>query len=357
MRANTEADMSSPGNSGVKDHYATLGVSKSATHDEIKKAYRKLARKCHPDLNPGSKECEAKSREINEAYDVIGDEKKRKEYDEARANPFGSENGFEYFRNGANARPFNSGFGGKKYTANYDFGGFGDVFSELFKFNARPDTQRDNRGDDLTAELTLTLDEAYTGVTKSLTIKRDALCINCAGNGVKGARACHVCNGMGTVAATDSMKVKIPPGVNTGSKVRLKGKGAMGAGAAGDVVIEIQVKPHPVFKRKDNDLYIDLPVTFVEAALGAKIEIPSLNGTSVMTLPEGTQSGRIFKLKGKGMPLPKGAGSGDLYVEVQVAVPARLTQKQREQIIALDDLYKEDVREHLKNLTREQSHG
>ncbi|MBF0553956.1 MAG: DnaJ domain-containing protein [Nitrospirae bacterium] len=340
--------MSAP---GTKDHYATLGVSKTATHDEIKKAFRKLARKCHPDLNPGSKECEAKSREINEAYDVLGDVKKRKEYDNARHNPFGADNGFEYFNNGAfaNSRPFGDGkgFGGKKYATNFDMGGFGDIFSEMFKFNAKPEAPTAHRGDDMAAELTLTLDEAYTGVTKSMSITRETTCGNCAGAGVKGARPCYECNGAGTVPATDSMKVKIPQGVTTGSKVRLKGKGAMGSSLAGDVVIEIHVRPHPIFKRKDDDLYVDVPVTFIEAALGAKIEVPTLGGTSLMTLPEGTQSGRIFLLKGKGMPLPKGTGYGDLYVEVQVAVPTKLTQQQRELINSLAGLYKENVREDL----------
>ncbi|MBF0487434.1 MAG: DnaJ domain-containing protein [Nitrospirae bacterium] len=334
--------MSAP---GTKDHYATLGVSKTATHDEIKKAFRKLARKCHPDLNPGSKECEAKSREINEAYDILGDEKKRKEYDNAARNPFGANNGFEYFNNGAFANSRQAkGFDGKKYTANFDFG---DIFSDMFKFNARPEAPMPSKGDDVTAGLTLTLDEAYTGVTKPMAIEREETCVNCAGTGVKGARACYVCNGAGTVATTDSMKVKIPPGVATGSKVRLKGKGTMGASMAGDVVIEIHVKPHPIFKRKDDDLYVDVPVTFIEATLGGKIEVPTLGGTSLMTLPEGTQSGRIFSLKGKGMPLPKGTGYGDLYVEVLVAVPTKLTQKQKELIDSLGELYKENVREDL----------
>jgi DnaJ-class molecular chaperone len=337
---------------GTKDYYATIGVNKDASYDEIKKAFRKLARKYHPDLNPGSKECEAKFKEISEAYDILGDEKKRKEYDNIGHSPFGADNGFEYFTNGpfAGSRPFNGSksFGGKKYTQNFDFGGFGDVFSEMFKFNARAEAPTaNNRGGDLAAELTLTLGEAYTGVTKSMNVKREAACINCAGVGKKTSRPCHVCSGTGTVPATDTMKVKIPPGVNTGSKVRLKGKGARGTNLAGDIVIEIHVMPHPVFKRKDNDLYMDLPVTFAEAALGAKIEVPSLDGTSMMTLPEGTQSGRMFKLKGKGMPLPKEAGYGDLFVVVQVAVPTKLTQKQRELLDGLDALYKDNVRENL----------
>ncbi|MBF0515488.1 MAG: DnaJ domain-containing protein [Nitrospirae bacterium] len=345
--------------SGIKDYYAMLGVSKTATHDEIKKAYRKLARKCHPDLNPGSKECEAKSREINEAYDVLGDEKKRKEYDNSRTNPFGS--GFEHFSNGtfSGGRPYNDarGFGERKYAANFDFGGFGDVFSELFRSNVSSEAQKSKKGNDVAAALTLTLDEAYTGVTRSMSIRREVPCGGCGGSGAKGARVCHICNGAGVVSSSSTMKVKIPPGVTTGSKVRLKGKGDMGVGIAGDVVIEINVQPHPIFKRKNDDLYIDLPVTFIEAALGAKIEVPSLESTSVMSLPEGTQSGRIFKLKGKGMPTPKGTGYGDLYVEVSVAVPTQLTQGQRELINGLNGIYKENVREALENLTRGRHSG
>ncbi|MCG6551111.1 MAG: DnaJ domain-containing protein [Candidatus Magnetominusculus sp. LBB02] len=330
--------------SEMKDHYATLGVAKAASHDEIKKAYRKLARKCHPDLNPGSKECEVKSREINEAYDILGDEKKRKEYDQARLNPFGT-----------GGRTFSArNFGGKRNEADYDFGGFGDIFSDVFRFNARTDrhtaSHAAERGGDVASEMTLTLKEAYTGVTKSLNIRRDEVCGSCGG-GIQ-SWTCSVCGGTGAVSSSSTMKVKIPAGVDTGSKVRLRGKGGVSGGFAGDVVIEIKVLPHPLFKRKDNDLYIDLPVTFAEAALGAKIEVPSLDGAAVMTLPEAAQSGKVFKLKGKGMPLPKGGGYGDLYVEVQVAVPKKLTKRQRDLIKGLDELYEENVRDGLENLSK-----
>ncbi len=355
---------------GLKDYYHLLGVSKEATQDEIKKAFKKLARKYHPDLNPGNKEAETKFKELSEAYDVLGDPRKRAEYDQYGRSPFGPETGV-------------GGFGGKEHTEGFDFGGFGDIFSDLFGFREKAERERGYvRGADLITTLTMTLEEAYSGVTKTMTLKREIPCKKCGGTGAESFKTCRKCNGSGTVQTSkgffrmsqachdcggtggkitkqckvcgrsgvivraDPIKVRIPRGVDTGSKVRLRGKGStgMGGGPAGDLIIEIMVKAHPFFERKGSDLYINVPVTFAEAALGGKIEVPTMDGISMMTLPAGTQGGKGFKLKGKGMPSPKGRGNGDLYVEIKIVVPESLTREAKEAIRKIDGLYHENPR-------------
>ncbi|MBF0518577.1 MAG: DnaJ domain-containing protein, partial [Nitrospirae bacterium] len=216
---------------GTKDYYDLLGVGKKATAEEIKKSFRKLARKYHPDLNPENKASEAKFKEISEAYDTLGDPKKRSEYDNMRTNPFGFQGGFDR----AAGNNFTGGFRGftdKRAGANFDFGGFGDIFSELFGFQERPSGSASmfSRGTDIATNLTLTLEEAFTGVTKSLNLRRDAPCKNCSGSGKRNKTPCRVCNGTGSTHANENIKVKIPPGVSQGSKVRLKSKGALGTG-------------------------------------------------------------------------------------------------------------------------------
>lgn len=332
---------------GTKDYYDLLGVGKNASQEEIKKSFRKLARKYHPDLNPGSKESEARFKEVSEAYDTLGDAKKRSDYDSMGRNPFGFQSGFDR-GSGNNFTGGFKGFTDKRTGTNFEFGGFGDIFSELFGLNERAAGMGTtfSRGTDIATNLTLTLEEAFTGITKSLNLKREAPCKNCAGSGKKNRTPCRVCNGVGLTHANENIKVRIPQGVSSGSKVRLKGKGAVGSGGGlpGDIVIEIEVLPHNMFVRKGDDLYVDIPVTFVESTLGAKIEIPSLNGSSIMTLPEGTQSGRVFKLKGKGMPSPQSDSMGDLYAEIKVVVPTELTERERELVRRMETLYKQNPR-------------
>ncbi|MEO5355857.1 MAG: DnaJ domain-containing protein [Nitrospirae bacterium YQR-1] len=337
---------------GAKDYYDLLGVGRTASQEEIKKSFRKLARKYHPDLNPGNKDSETRFKEINEAYDTLGDPKKRSDYDNMGRNPFGFQSGFD--RGAGNN--FTGGFRDftdKRTGANFEFGGFGDIFSEFFGFNERASgaSTMFSRGTDITTNLTLTLEEAYTGTTKSLNLKREAPCKNCAGSGKKNKIPCRICNGTGFTHANENIKVRIPQGVSTGSKMRLKGKGAVGSGGGqpGDIVIEIEVLQHTMFTRKGDDLYVDIPVTFVESTLGAKIEIPSLNGSSIMTLPEGTQSGRVFKLKGKGMPSTQSGNMGDLYAEIKVMVPTELTEKEKELVGRIESLYKQNPRTGMVN--------
>lgn len=352
----------------VKDYYETLGVDKKASQDEIKKSFRKLARKYHPDLNPGDKTSEHKFKELSEAYEVLGDEKKRADYDQFGKSPFDSGSaGFDY-------RAYTSG-------DRFDFGGFGDIFSDLFS-NGGGQYESALRGADLVMGLELSMEEAFSGVTKPITFNREIVCkechgtgaetyqqcdqckgagkvnaskgffkmaqpcTHCSGTGKKITKPCRPCSGRGMTLHTESIKVKIPAGADTGSRVRLKGMGAAGhgSGSYGDLQIEISVKPHPLFTRKDNDIYLDLPITFGEAALGAKIEIPTMEGGTVMTLPPGSQSGQKFKLSGKGFPSSKTGRKGDQFVTIKVAVPKGLSEEEKGLIQDMEALYKESPR-------------
>lgn len=354
----------------VKDYYKILGVSKDASQDDIKKAFRKLARKYHPDLNPGDKGSEQKFKEINDAYGVLSDSKKRAEYDQFGSSPFGAGGpGFEGFRTQGEA---------------YDFGGFGDIFSDLFGAGMRPEAAH-AKGPDMIMGLELTLEEAFSGVTKTITFNREVSCKTCNGSGAesfqtcdvcKGAgsintsrgffktaqpcsacggtgrkvtKFCRVCGGRGKISQTENVRVKIPAGVDTGSRVKLKGMGGSGTAGApsGDLHIEITVRHHPVFKRKGDDIYLELPVTFTEVSLGAKIEVPTIDGRASMTLPTGTQGGQRFKLTGKGFPSPKTGVRGSQYVDIKIVVPKDLDNRAKEMIRDIGGLYKEDPRKRL----------
>ncbi len=353
---------------GTTDYYKILGVNKNASQDDIKKAFKKLARKYHPDLNAGDKNAEHKFKEINEAHSVLRDTKKRQEYDAYGSAPFGA--GFEGFRQ-------------EGFEHSYDSGGFENIFSDLFGHGRETRTyNRYSHGVDLKTGLTLTLEEAYKGVSKQINYRRDITCKNCngagaqsfekckncngtgmtqasrgffslqqtcnvcGGTGRKILKQCRTCGGRGTVLNSESLTARIPRGVDTGSKVRLRGKGAAGEGGGlpGDLIIEINIAPHSLFNRKGDDLYINVPVTFPEAVFGGKIEIPTLEGVSRMTLPSGTQGGKVFKLKGKGMPSPKTGSYGDLYAEINIIVPKDLTSEDKRNITKLEDIYKENPR-------------
>jgi molecular chaperone DnaJ len=352
----------------VKDYYDILGVDRKASQDEIKKAYRKLARKYHPDLNPGDKSAEQKFKELNEAYEVLGDEKKRAEYDQYGRSPFdGGGPGFDY----------------RTYTSSdrFDFGGFGDIFSDLFGAGGRTAAAA-SKGSDLVMGLELSLEEAFTGVTKAISFAREMQCKDCGGlgaetyqqcdrcrgtgkvhtskgffkmseycdacggSGRKITKACRSCAGRGRIIRPESIKVKIPAGADTGSRVRIRGMGGpgQGGGPPGDLQIEITVREHPVFKRLGDKIYVEVPVTFGEAALGAKIEVPTLDGTSAMTLPAGTQGGQKFKLTGKGFPSAKTGKRGDQYVTIKVAVPKNITDRAKAAIQEIETLYRESPR-------------
>jgi molecular chaperone DnaJ len=356
----------------VKDFYKTLGVNKDAPQDEIKKAFRKLARKYHPDLNPGNKVAEQKFKELNEAYEVLSDPKKRAEYDQFGSAPFGSGGpGFEGFR------AYDS-------RGTFDMGGFGDIFADLFSAGGRPEA-RYTKGPDMIMQLALSLEEAFSGVTKPISFRREVACKTCNSTGAEASQMCDVCKGegniktakgffkmaqpcnacggtgrratkvraacggKGTILQTETLKVKIPSGADTGSRVRLKGMGGAGAagGPPGDLFIEITVKPHRIFKRKGDDLSLDLPVTFGEAALGAKIEVPTIDGIAAVTLPPGTQGGQRLKLSGKGFPSTKTGVRGNQYIDIKIIVPRDIDGKAKDAIRGVDALYKEDPRKGL----------
>jgi molecular chaperone DnaJ len=345
-----------------KDYYKILGVAKDASEEEIKKAFRRLARKYHPDLNPGSKTAEEQFKEVNEAYAVLSDPKKRAEYDRGETFDFKDFQGFQDF----------------------DFGDLGSMFGDIFgdTFSGSVFRQGHQRGEDLKMNIELELEEAFRGATKNILIRRAQNCQHCKGSGAEKTETCKACGGSGRVNiskgffkalqfchgcggtgkrvispcsackgegrtyVSESVKVKIPPGVDNGSVVKLKGLGNVGTGGgqAGDLLIETLIKPHPYFKRVGDDVYLTLPVTFGEAALGAKIEVPTIDGVAVMKVPAGTQGGQKFKLAGKGFISPKTKERGDQYVEIRIVVPKDVPEKAHKAIAEIESLYKENPR-------------
>ncbi len=308
-----------------KDLYQVLGVKRGAGKDEVKKAYRKLARKYHPDLNPGNEKAEKRFKEINEAYEILSDDKKRGQYESFGMGAFnqtggpGNQRGFEGFS--FDFGQFNQfGQSGRRSGA-----GVQDIFSDLFGGSGARSEPRMQRGPDMIMEMTISLEEAVNGVIRSISYRSQ-----------------------GANTGTETIKVKIPAGVDNGSKVRLRGRGGAGikGGSAGDLLIELRVKPHPIFRRKGNNLYVDVPVSIAEAILGAKIQVPTIDGMAQVTLPSGTNSGKKLRLRGKGVPSPRGV-KGDQYVEIKIVVPQGLSESQKKALSEVETAYKENPREAL----------
>ena len=335
-----------------RDYYEVLGVSKTASDDEIKKAYRKLAMKYHPDRNPDNAQAEEKFKEAAEAYEVLSDGEKRSMYDRAGHSAF--EGGF-------------GGFGGG-FSAEDIFSRFGDIFGGAFGGGRQQ--QRQRRGSDLRYVMELTLEEAVKGVKKTITFTAPAPCETCDGKGSKNpndvetCRTCHgagqvrmqqgffsvqqtcstcrgqgkiiknpcnTCHGSGVADRQQTLEVTIPAGVDNGDRVRLTGKGeAIRDGQAGDLYVEVVVREHEVFQRDGADLYMDVPVSIADAALGKEIEIPTLDGRVSLKIPEGTQTGKLFRLRGKGVRPVRSSMVGDLLCRIVVETPVNLNSRQRE---------------------------
>ena len=346
-----------------RDYYEILGVERSASEEEIKKAYKKKVKMYHPDLNPGDKTAEEKMKEVNEAYEVLSNADKKAQYDQ-----FGHSG-----MNGGPGGGYSGGFGG-------DYGGFGgdfgDIFDMFFGGGGRRDSQSGPRkGADLRYDMSITFEEACFGVDKEFEINRMEECDTCHGSGAepgshpatcpdcggtgrtnvvqstpfgqfqqvrtcsrcagKGKiidQPCHTCNGSGQVKKKRKLKIHVPGGVDTGSRLRMQGEGERGrqGGAPGDLYIYITVRPHKTFKRDGDDVLLDFNISFVQAALGCETQVPTLDGMVKFSIPEGTQTGTVFRLRGKGFPNVRGFGRGDEHVRVQVTTPTKLTEAQKE---------------------------
>lgn len=361
-----------------KDYYKILGVERKASQAEIKKAYRKLARKYHPDLNPGDKSAEAKFKEIQEAYSVLNDAKKRSQYDQF---------GFigDIPPGGRQQEAYSSGFEGFDFS---DFGtsSFRDFFENVFGGTARQAQIRPEKGEDLLYTMKVGFEDAIHGFATKIRLNRmvhcpncqgsgfvqkqsqrtcpscggsgrtyvqrgfmkfSTTCATCGGSGILRGEECTTCHGQGLVSKTELINVRIPGGVNTGSRVRIPGKGNAGrnGGPLGDLFISIEVAPHSLFHREGSNIYLKLPVSVPEATLGAKIEVPTLYGPTIIKIPPGTKSGQKFRLKEKGAPLPGRRARGDQFVEVSIVPPPFNDQRIRELMKELEKISGPNPRE------------
>ena len=349
-----------------RDYYEVLGVDKSASADEIKKAYRKIAKANHPDQHPGDKACEERFKEANEAYEILSDEDKRKKYDQFGHAAFDPSAGYGQGGYG--------GFGG--FEDIFGGGGFGDIFSSIFGGGGQsrnPNAPR--RGEDVRATLNISFEEAAFGCEKEVTAPRIEQCPDCKGTGCapgttaetcpdcKGTgtvrttqrtpfgmaqstgpcskcrgsgkiihQPCSTCRGMGKIRRNHKMTVKVPAGIDDGQAIPVAGCGNAGSngGPAGDLLVGIIVRPHPIFEREGTSVYMEQEISYAQAALGAEVEVPTLDGRVKLTIPEGTQPGAVFRMRGRGIPSLRGGGRGDQFVSVKLAVPRNLTGSQKE---------------------------
>jgi curved DNA-binding protein len=321
-----------------KDYYKSLGVARTAGDDEIRQAFRKLARQYHPDVAKNKKEAEEKFKEINEAYEVLGDAEKRKKYDALGANwksgaEFRPPPGWEQFGGGG----FRGGRRGRNGGVEFEFGGtgFSDFFEQIFGRRHGGGgfgfDQEDvaERGRDLEADLMVTLEEALKGSVRSISLRRGSACEQCGGTGAAGRKACLRCGGTGQLTQTEAHQVKIPAGVTEGQRLRVGGKGEAGAsgGACGDLFLTIRLAGHPDFRVEGANLSYDLELAPWEAVLGTNVSVPTLEGTVSIKIPPGTQTGQRLRVRGRG--LGKEGGRGDLFVVARVEVPEKISDHER----------------------------
>ncbi|MDP9236262.1 MAG: DnaJ domain-containing protein [Chloroflexota bacterium] len=325
----------------AKDLYDTLGVKRGASEKEVKSAYRKLARKYHPDVNPGDKGGDARFKEINSAYEVLSDPEKRKKYDKY-GEKWEYADQIEEAQRQRGRRPSGVGNGGgfQQFRVEdlSDLGDLGGIFGSMFGRGGGARTMS-RRGTDLRQPVDVTLEEAFHGTARTLEMTGLEPCPTCGGSGEIAGATCHTCGGHGQVQRPRRLEVKIPAGVNTGSKVRMANEGqpGMGGGAKGDLILEIKVRPHPQFERKGDDLSEEIDVPLTTAVLGGEVEVPTMTAKVMLKIPPLTQNGRAFKLAGLGMPHLGKEGRGDLHARVRVRLPGQLTDEQRGHVEALRD--------------------
>ena len=313
-----------------KDYYQILGVNRNASEKEIKQAYRRLARKHHPDLNPGDESAEARFKEMNAAYEVLSNPEKRKKYDQ-----FGEQ--WEYAEQSAKAGGQQGvRWDGGKGDTTFEYGdvsGLGDIFSSLFGDAGMGSRMRrgPQRGQDVESPVEISLEEAYHGSKRVIQLQTTEPCTACGGTGRVGNRVCTICSGTGGKVIPRRLEVKIPPGAKDGSRIRMSGEGAPGraGGNKGDLYLIVRILPHKLFERKGDDLYTDVSVPLAIAILGGEVRLPTLDGNLSLKIPPETQNGKVFRLAGKGMPQLGNANCGSMFAKVNVVLPTNLTEEER----------------------------
>jgi DnaJ-class molecular chaperone len=330
----------------ANDYYTTLGVSKGATEKEIRQAYRRLARQHHPDVNAGDKSSEARFKEVNAAYEVLSDKEKRQKYDKYGDQWQYADQIEEMQRQSGGARAFrfggDGGGGGVRYEFGGDIGDLGGVFESFFG-GGRPRAPR--RGADVQQPVEITLEEAFHGTSRTLQLAAEEPCATCSGSGEIAGATCHVCQGSAATLKARRLEVKLPPGVDNGSRVRVAGEGGAGAGGRrGDLYLVISVRPHDRFERKGADLHTDIDVPVADVVLGGEAEVSTLTGRVMLTVPPLSQNGKQFRLAGQGMPRLNNSGRGNLYARLRVKLPETLTDRERELFEALREAQERGTR-------------
>ena len=313
-----------------KDYYKTLGVPRTAAHDDIRKAFRTLARQYHPDVAKDKKRSEEKFKEINEAYEVLGDADKRQKYDQLGPN----------WKDGARSSPGGAGGDSRTHTwrggqgaENFEFGGtgFSDFFERMFGQGGASGEPETEKGQDAEGVIMVTLEEATAGGVRSISVRRNTPCPDCHGTGVQGRRVCPTCGGEGHVSATQEYKVKIPPGVRDGQRLRISGQGqpGVGGGPPGDLYLRVRMASHPDFRVEGGDLYYDLELAPWEAALGASVSVPTLSGPVSIKIPGSTQNGQRLRVRGRGLAAGRDKEPGDLYVVARIQMPKEIGEAEK----------------------------